>query len=210
METIFGSLFCVAISWFLLAILVGSMGASRQIGGFLSFVLALVFSPIIGLLFVIASDRKEPQSSSSSSNVQVINSKARKLLENGASKLAKRDFEGGLQLLLQAIHIQPDYALCHFNLACAYSLKMNKDKAFFHLQRAVECGFIKYSSIASDPDLTFLRSSPEYSNFVTAGYKIVKTTENVYDKIRSLGELKEKGLLSAEEFEREKAKLLGN
>lgn len=47
------------VSYFLLCNYVSRCGGKREIGSFMGFILAFVLSPIIGLLFVMASDRLE-------------------------------------------------------------------------------------------------------------------------------------------------------
>ena len=46
------------IAWIGLSILCGVLGSERTLGGATSFFIALFFSPLIGLIAVIASDRK--------------------------------------------------------------------------------------------------------------------------------------------------------
>jgi tetratricopeptide (TPR) repeat protein len=50
-----------------------------------------------------------------------------------------------------------------YNLACAYSLKKDKTKAFAYLRQATEAGFVNVKYMEFDTDLDFLRSEPEYA-----------------------------------------------
>jgi len=50
----------IALFWYLmLIILIAFEGAERKIGAFTAIILSLLFTPLFGLLFVIASERKE-------------------------------------------------------------------------------------------------------------------------------------------------------
>ena len=46
------------ISWFLLSLLIGAIGNNRNIGFWGSFLLSLILSPIIGLIFTLISKSK--------------------------------------------------------------------------------------------------------------------------------------------------------
>ena len=49
----------VFIIWFVLSLLVAYMGEGRKIGAIWAFILALVFSPLIGGIIVLASKHKD-------------------------------------------------------------------------------------------------------------------------------------------------------
>lgn len=50
----------LAVIWFALSLVVSYLGESRRIGAIWAFILALVFSPIIGFLVVALSPVKQP------------------------------------------------------------------------------------------------------------------------------------------------------
>ena len=192
---------CTAISWIILAVFVGSMGESRKIGGFGAFFLSLFFSPIIGILFVLASDKKPEK--------KKIDSQARRLFNSAVKNLRRKNTDAALSELREAISVEPNFPHAHYNLACVHSLQNNASEAFIHLQKAVELGYDNFRGLQSDPHLEFLRRQPNYQSFVSAGYKLSQAQQlDVYDQLAKLGQLKEKGLLTNEEFEAEKKKLL--
>jgi uncharacterized protein YdbL (DUF1318 family) len=54
----------------------------------------------------------------------------------------------------------------NYNLACVYSLQKQKDSALTALRAAVDAGFSDKKSLNSDPDLAFIRQSPEFKEIV--------------------------------------------
>ena len=56
---------------------------------------------------------------------------------NGIKKYKEFDLEGAIEDFKKGLEIQPQDISLHFNLACAYSLTEQVDKAYAHLDRAV-------------------------------------------------------------------------
>jgi hypothetical protein len=98
-----------------------------------------------------------------------------------------------------------------------------------NLEKAIENGFSDISKIQSHQALAYLRKQPEFESFVANGYRIVKQlppaepnlldtqvnapsssndTKDVLDEVLHLGDLREKGLITEEEFVAQKRKLL--
>ena len=106
----------------------------------------------------------------------------------------------------------------HFNLACSYSLLENADKAFFHLDKAVNLGFNDFKRIKEHDALAYLRIQKEFDAFEKNGYQFEEKLElpptpdspNLLDQLQRLADLREKGLLTEDEFESQKKKLLGD
>jgi TM2 domain-containing membrane protein YozV len=115
----------------------------------------------------------------------------------------------------------------HFHLAAAYSLTEQKEKAFKHLDLAVQYGLKTKEKIDSFEDLAFVRIQEEYDAFKENGYRIAsakktKKVENapkeeaeavldddiLLSQLNKLAELRKKGLISEEEFLIEKEKLI--
>lgn len=138
---------------------------------------------------------------------------------SGINKYKDYDYNGAIEDFEKALEINEKDLAVHFNIACAYSLTEQKDKSLYHLSRAVELGFTDFEKIKTHDALAYLRIQDEYEAFVQNGYKwkpdgstIVeqKVEENstLLDQLKQLADLREKGLLTEQEFEMQKKKLL--
>ncbi len=151
--------------------------------------------------------------------------KANPFKKSGLKKYKEFDLEGAIEDFDQGLQISPDDVALHFNLACAYSLTENKDKSFFHLDKAVSLGYNNFDKITSHDDLAYLRIQPEFDTFKDNNFRInpLKASptsdvqnpamEEVKDdvllsQLNKLAELRKKGLLSENEFQLERKKLL--
>ncbi len=154
--------------------------------------------------------------------------------KSGIAKYKDYDFDGAIQDFKKALGINSKDVAVHFNLACAYSLTEKKDNAFFHLSKAVEYGFVDFDKIQTHDAFAFLRVQPEFEPFVKNGYQLMPKqddkeqleeeediptkqlpepkedmlSDSLLEQIKKLGELKEKGFLTEEEFLEQKRKLL--
>jgi len=108
----------------------------------------------------------------------------------------------------------------YFNLACAYSLTEQKDLAFQSLSRSFSFGFKDTEKVKTHDALAFLRVQDEYEAFINGGYKWPLAgrpntspgegpgNSLLLQQLKQLAELREKGLLTDEEFLTQKKKLL--
>ncbi len=144
--------------------------------------------------------------------------------QNGIRRYRSYDYEGAIEDFKKALSVAPGDMATHFNIACAYSLLEEKEKAFFHLSKAVQYGFDNFDKINTHDALAFLRIQDEFDNFVDNGYQLggnvtppptltkeepkLELQNDLLNQLRQLGELKEKGLLTDEEFQIQKQKLL--
>jgi len=137
----------------------------------------------------------------------------------GVEKYKDYDFAGAITDFEKALKVDPTDVAIHFNIACAYSITENIDKAFFHLSKAVENGFSDFDKIKEHDALAYLRIQEEFEEFENNGYRLANSIKekstpppeisgNLLEQIKRLGELKEKGFLTSEEFVEQKRKLL--
>jgi len=134
-------------------------------------------------------------------------------------------FEAARDAFLEALDIDPEDPAVHFNLACTYSMLEDADRAFFHIEEAIHFGFNDIDRIHEHEALSYIRSLPVFTQFVQNGYREVKqlnpSTEedvleldakdpvsNLLQQIRQLAELRDKGILTNEEFTEQKRKIL--
>lgn len=147
--------------------------------------------------------------------------------KSGIKKFKDYDYEAAIEDFKKALEANPRDIATHFNLACAYSLMEKKEKSFYHLDRAVALGFNDFERIQSHDALAYLRVQPEFLTFADNNYRLAaeeKVTEkkapppeqqtkgqpqgDLLEQLNRLGELREKGLLTDDEFRAQKEKLL--
>jgi len=198
MEYLFG-----LILWFTFCILVAEYGKNKTTGWWGAFLLSVFLSPLIGLIIVLLSNEKEK-----SLNKDILE------LTAEADKLKKINIDKTIAIMSKALQIDPNCSNTHYNLGCYYSLKKNKQKSFKHISRAVELNFPNIQQIGTDPDLVWMRSLPEFKTFVEDGYRLnTKEKEQKIDQgyileLRELSKLKNEGILTEEEFQSKKDKIL--
>ncbi len=138
---------------------------------------------------------------------------------SGLQKYKDYEFEAAIVDFKKALQINPNDVAVHFNMACTYSLVEEKDNAFFHLSKSVELGFVDFEKIRTHDALAYLRIQDEFDQFVKNGYRLspkpktkresLTESSDLLEQLRKLGELREKGLLTQDEFAMQKKKLLG-
>lgn len=138
---------------------------------------------------------------------------------SGIRKYKEYDYDGAIADFNKALEIDPKDIAVHFNLACAYSLNEQTSKALYHLDKAVLFGFDDFQRIKEHDALAFIRIQPEFEEFEQNNYRLVPqldapkedlldTSTDLLEQLKKLGELREKGLLTDEEFAAQKKKLL--
>ncbi len=170
--------------------------------------------------------RKEPAERQSSRRPE--QPKPRKTLpkknpfkKSGIEKFKDYDYEGAIEDFQKALQVDSKDKAVHFNIACAYSLMEDKEKAFHHISEAIENGLVNFEKIKTHDALAYLRIQDEFEAFAKGGFRwpITGTTENskdqlltaqpdILEQLKQLGELRDKGLLTQEEFLAQKEKLM--
>lgn len=143
------------------------------------------------------------------------------LKTSGVEKYKDFDYEGAIADFEKALEVNPRDVAVHFNLACAYSLMENTEKSLFHLDKAVGFGFSDAKRIKEHDALAFVRVQPQFETFEQNGFRLapqlaepkaddlLSTAPNLLEQLKRLGELRERGLLTEDEFSMQKKKLLG-
>ncbi|MEO1513956.1 MAG: SHOCT domain-containing protein [Bacteroidota bacterium] len=138
---------------------------------------------------------------------------------SGISKFKDYDYGGAIEDFKKALEIDGEDIAVHFNIACAYSLTEDKDKSFYHLSQAVQHGFKDFDKIRTHDALAYLRIQDEFEEFERNNFqwkrsassvvdKNVSENDNLLEQLKQLAELREKGLLTEEEFLMQKKRLL--
>ena len=74
--------------------------------------------------------------------------------------------EKGLQVDLRMTQLRGEDPLSWYNLACSYSLLKRVDESMEALRKSVELGYMDVNYLQKDPDLTNLRQSQKYRQFL--------------------------------------------
>ena len=182
--------------YLLLCFVIGSMGSGKKIGFWGSFFISIFFSPIIGLIVVLVSGTPK------------VGHDSYKYYVKAEKAIKKDDVPEAISLLNQSLHYNQN-PTSHYKLATCYSLLNDKEKAFKHLSKAVELGYNHFQKIENDPRLKWLRNQPEYAVFVGNDYQIHKSeSKDHISQLKDLAELRDKNVITEEEFNTQKTKLL--
>ncbi|TXB62850.1 NINE protein [Phaeodactylibacter luteus] len=143
----------------------------------------------------------------------------------GVAKFKEYDYAGAIQDFKKALKVEPNDIATHFNLACAYSVTEQTELSLRHLDLAVSLGFDDFDRIREHDKLAFLRIQDEYEAFEKNGFRLedspartpspqataepVEDHSHILEQLKQLAELKEKGLLTEDEFALQKKRLLG-
>ena len=136
---------------------------------------------------------------------------------SGVEKFKDYDYEGAIEDFQKSLEINPKDLATHFNIACAYSLTEQADQAFYHLDQAVQNGYRDFEKINTHDALAYVRIQDEFEVFVENGYRLESqansskssdVSNDLLEQLRQLGELRERGLLTNDEFEIQKKRLL--
>lgn len=129
------------------------------------------------------------------------------------------DFQGAIEAYKKSLKVEPDDPQIHFNMACLYSLMEDTQSAYMHLSTAINQGYVDYDKIKAHNHLAYLRTHAEYEQFVRNGYSfkaslaapqepILELTDDVIVRLERLSQLKDKGILTDEEFQKQKKIIL--
>lgn len=156
----------------------------------------------------------------------------------GIRRFKDFDYDGAIECFERVLDLDNKDVATHFNLACAHSLTEDAVASLEHLDLAVRNGFDNYQKIRNHDALAFVRIQSDFDAFVERGFRLeeeqimntsmaqdnfvpsqppqveapkpdlLQSQPDLLDQLQKLGDLKERGLLSDEEFTREKKKLL--
>ena len=146
--------------------------------------------------------------------------------ESGMRKYDDYQIEAAIVDFRKSLNSNFKDSTVHFLIACCYSINEEVEKSLFHLDKAVDFGFIDFEKIHSVEALAFLRTDERFEAFVKNSYQIPRYLSNdvdekldvlpdekandLLDQIAALGELYEKGVLTPEEFQKQKDKIISS
>ncbi len=122
--------------------------------------------------------------------------------QSGLKKYKEYDYAGAIEDFGKALAADPKDVAVHWNLTCLYSLSEQKELAFYHLQKAVELGFVDFEKVKTHEALAYLRVQPEFDTFARSGFKLSEDMEHsdILQQLKDLSMRRERGLLSEKEF----------
>lgn len=225
------------IPYLLICFLVALTGRGKAIGYWGVFFLSLFLSPLIGLIIGLASGSKQ-QVINVHTNMINANANTHQQfstqtqfsgnadaivfdLTNKAIGLYNaHDHDAAVALLNRAVSIQPYNNKLYYNLACIYSTKQDIDNCLLNMQKAIENGYSDFNKINGYANLAWMRNHEKYKLFVANAYRL-STVSNAppvqesksldhhkIEALEKLASLKEKGILTEEEFAEQKKKIL--
>ena len=156
------------------------------------------------------------------------NFRANPYKNSGIKKYKDFDLQEAIVDFAKGIEISPNDVALHFNIACAYSLTEKKGLAYHHLSQAVLLGLKDVEKIMSHDDLAYVRIQPEFEAFKSCGFRVNPFKSEVtpsnqasqngnsngpmddtlLSQLNTLSELRKRGVLSENEFNFERKKLL--
>lgn len=142
--------------------------------------------------------------------------KSNRFKNEGTKLYRDYDFQGAIDAYKKSLKVEPNDPQIHFNMACLYSLMEDTQSAYMHLSTAVKQGYVDFDRVKTHNHLAYLRTHPEFEQFVKNGYSfqaqlnaapqpIMELTDDVIVKLERLSQLKDKGILTEEEFQKQKA-----
>ncbi len=140
----------------------------------------------------------------------------------GIERYRFEDYEGAIDSFSQALGYNYRDPALHFNLACCHSMMEEADDAFHHLEDAFKYGFSEHEKLQVHPALAFLRIQPGFKSFLDsvdpasspkAREDLLEnlqknTADPLLSQLELLESLREKEILTPEEYSQQRKKLL--
>lgn len=149
---------------------------------------------------------------------------------SGIKKYKDFDLDDAIFDFKKGLEISPNDVALHFNIACAYSLTEKKALAYHHISKAVTNGLKDADKIMSHDDLAYIRIQPEFDAFRQGGFQHnpfamqqpketsnsniapasekIETEDTLLKQLNHLSDMRKQGILSDDEFNLERRRIL--
>jgi len=137
------------------------------------------------------------------------------------AKFKDYDLEESIVDYKQALEISPEDKEIHFYMAAVYSMMEEKEKSFYHYDKSVQYGLKQTGKILEMDEFAYLRVQPEFEAFKNNNFRLNANQEQINTpdeslvmddlllaRLNKLKEMRERGLLSENEFLAEKQKII--
>jgi tetratricopeptide (TPR) repeat protein len=91
------------------------------------------------------------------------------LSNQAINALRNKDYPKAIELYNKVLEKDPGDVLTLYNIACAYSLNGDKEKALDALKKSVKAGYSNFGHMNTDPDLAPIRDTEEFKALLKAG-----------------------------------------
>ena len=197
-------MFAIIVIYIFFALGVGSIGSGRKIGFLSAFIFSLILSPLIGWLITLAYPKIEKTRNVPSPYINLI--------ELGMNSYYQGNYEASIKIFNDAILRYNTRPEAYLRLGAVYAKQEHIDLAIKNVAKAKSLG-IKSLELLNKEPFDNIRSKTEWIEFVDNDYKLIsKVVKSVSsaDELLKLGELLDKGLITQEEFEAQKQKILNS
>ena len=197
-------MFAIIVIYIFFALGVGSIGSGRKIGFLSAFIFSLILSPLIGWLITLAYPKIEKTRNVPSPYINLI--------KLGMNSYYQGNYEASIKIFNDAILRYNTRPEAYLRLGAVYAKQEHIDLAIKNVAKAKSLG-IKSLELLNKEPFDNIRSKTKWIEFVDNDYKLIsKVVKSVSsaDELLKLGELLDKGLITQEEFEAQKQKILNS
>jgi tetratricopeptide (TPR) repeat protein len=101
--------------------------------------------------------------------------KSRRMHEQAIAFLRDKRYDESVAAYEKILQINPDDMIALYNIACAYSLMGDKEKALQYLARSIDAGYMDFGHMERDTDLDSIRQEQQYKEIMSAKDELMKT-----------------------------------
>lgn len=144
------------LGWIFFSFVVAAMAEGRKFGFWWTLAASLVLSPLIGFLFMITSDKEDPEKKQRQSSQNRID-----------NALIRKDYTALKQVYIDIVGRKPNNSPNEcYNLAVLYAGEKDNDAALFYLRKSLISGFHDLEVIRNTSAFCDLREMDNYKKMM--------------------------------------------